>query len=218
MYANNDLFWSWGNKTWDHSKSIETVGLSLEKRRGIGGHLNRRQRTISPKFKWMRAFAEITRRPRLADEVGCCGGCTDDDPEDDGTTPTYDPAVEHCYTWPWSPAGREQSLFEGQPHTWKPLCWMWWSCRRRDCMLLMILLWWPSKQIPMRLMSLKAETDIVKNRQWIYSESCFYRLLTHSMLMVEMESRVVYPAARKLFLYWHILMESSQSPMEMKRG
>lgn len=38
------------------------------------------------------------------------------------------------------------------------------------------------------------------------------------MLMVEMESRVVYPAARKLFLYWHILMESSQSPMEMKRG
>lgn len=52
-------------------------------------------------------------------------------------------------------------------------------------------------------------------------ESCFCRLLlrmTHSMLMVEMESKVVYPAARKLFLYWHILMESSQSPMEMKRG
>lgn len=42
----------------------------------------------------MRAFAEIARRPRLADEVGCCGGCTDDDPEDDGTTPTYGPAVE----------------------------------------------------------------------------------------------------------------------------
>lgn len=45
----------------------------------------------------MRAFAEITRRPCLADEVGCCGGCTDDDPEYDGTTPTYDPAVERCY-------------------------------------------------------------------------------------------------------------------------
>lgn len=42
----------------------------------------------------MRAFAEITRRPRLADEVGCCGGCTDDDREDDRTTPTYGPAVE----------------------------------------------------------------------------------------------------------------------------
>lgn len=42
----------------------------------------------------MRAFAERTRRPRLADEVGRCGGCTDDDPEDDGTTPTHDPAVE----------------------------------------------------------------------------------------------------------------------------
>lgn len=41
---------------------------------------------------------------------------------------------------------------------------------------------------------------------------------THSMLMVEMESSVVYPAARKLFLYWLILMESSQSPIEMKRG
>lgn len=41
---------------------------------------------------------------------------------------------------------------------------------------------------------------------------------THSILMVEMESSVVYPAARKLFLYWLILMESSQSPMEMKRG
>lgn len=51
-----------------------------------------------------------------------------------------------------------QSLSAGWSHTWKPLCWMWWSCRRRDCMLLMILRWWPIKQIPMRLMSLKGET------------------------------------------------------------
>lgn len=43
-------------------------------------------------------------------------------------------------------------------------------------------------------------------------------MVTYSMLMVEMESSVVYPAARKLFLYWLILMESSQSPIEMKRG
>lgn len=74
--------------------------------------------------------------------------------------------------------------------------------------------------MPMRLMSLKAETDMVKKKAYSEStlNSVFCRLLTHSMLMVEMESRVVYPAARKLFLYWHILMESSQSPMEMKRG
>lgn len=54
-----------------------------------------------------------------------------------------------------SSAVRAQSLSAGRPHTWKPLCCMWWSCRRRDCMLLMILLWWPIKQIPMRRMSLK---------------------------------------------------------------
>lgn len=38
------------------------------------------------------------------------------------------------------------------------------------------------------------------------------------MLMVVTESSVVKPAAKKLFLYWLILMESSQSPMEMNIG
>ncbi len=28
----------------------------------------------------------------------------------------------------------------------------------------------------------------------------------------------VYPAAMKLFLYWLILIESNQSPIDMKRG
>lgn len=38
------------------------------------------------------------------------------------------------------------------------------------------------------------------------------------MLIVVTESSVVKPAARKLFLYWPILMESSQSLMEMNIG